>query len=76
MPASPAPGQRHVSPTDYFESEFMIVFGIHFTCLLPNTLSLIESMDMREAQRSYEANLNVIEASKTMLMRTIDVLRG
>jgi flagellar basal-body rod protein FlgC len=44
--------------------------------LLPNVNSLIESMDMREAQRSYEANLNVIEASKTMLMRTIDVLRG
>ena len=31
---------------------------------------------MREAQRSYEANLSVIEASKTLLMRTIEILRG
>jgi flagellar basal-body rod protein FlgC len=32
-------------------------------------------MDMREAQRSYEANLSVVDASRTMLLRTIDVLR-
>ena len=31
--------------------------------------------DMREAQRSYEANLSVIKASKTMLNLTIDLLR-
>ena len=42
---------------------------------VPNVNSLIEMMDMREAQRSYEANLNVIEAAKRMLMRTIDLLR-
>jgi flagellar basal-body rod protein FlgC len=30
---------------------------------------------MREAQRSYEANLKVIESSRTMLTRTIDLLR-
>ena len=42
----------------------------------PNVNSLIEIMDMKEAQRSYEANLNVIEASKAMLMRTIDILRS
>lgn len=42
----------------------------------PNVNSLIEMMDMKEAQRSYEANLNVIEASKAMLMRTIDILRS
>jgi flagellar basal-body rod protein FlgC len=33
-------------------------------------------MDMREAQRSYEANLQVVDASKTMIMRTIDLLRS
>jgi flagellar basal-body rod protein FlgC len=44
--------------------------------LAPNVNSLIEVMDMRQAQRSYEANLNVIEAAKTMLLRTIDLLRG
>lgn len=43
--------------------------------LLPNVNSLIESMDMREAQRSYEANLSVIDASRTMLSRTIELLR-
>jgi flagellar basal-body rod protein FlgC len=32
-------------------------------------------MDMREAQRSYEANLNVLRTSKTMINNTIDILR-
>jgi len=40
-----------------------------------NVNSLIESMDMKQAQRSYEANLNAIEASRNMLMSTIDLLR-
>jgi len=43
--------------------------------LAPNVNPLIELMDMREAQRSYEANLDVVNASKTMLTRTIDMLR-
>lgn len=43
---------------------------------MPNVNSLIEMMDMREAQRSYEANLGVIETSRSMLMRTIDLLRA
>jgi flagellar basal-body rod protein FlgC len=43
---------------------------------VPNVKSLLEMMDMREAQRSYEANLSVIEVSKGMLMRTIDMLRN
>lgn len=42
---------------------------------LPNVNTLIELSDMREAQRSYEANLKVIEASRMMLTRTIDILR-
>ncbi len=42
----------------------------------PNVNSLIETMDMREASRSYEANLGVIEMARTMLMRTIDLIRG
>jgi flagellar basal-body rod protein FlgC len=41
----------------------------------PNVNSLIETMDMRSAQRSYEANLTVIEASRTMLLRTLDLLK-
>lgn len=42
----------------------------------PNVKPIMESMDLREAQRSYEANLNVIESSRTMLARTIDLLRN
>jgi flagellar basal-body rod protein FlgC len=43
--------------------------------LTPNVNSLIEMMDMREAQRSYDANLNMIETSKRMIERTIDLMR-
>ena len=41
----------------------------------PNVNGLVELMDMREAQRSYEANLNMIEVSKSMLTRTLELLR-
>jgi len=41
----------------------------------PNVKTMIEMADMREAQRSYEANLSVIKVSKRMLQQTIDVLR-
>ena len=43
---------------------------------MPNVNPLVEMMDMREAQRSYEANLGIIDMSRTMLMRTIDLLRS
>ena len=42
---------------------------------LPNVNSLVEIMDMREAQRSYEADLTVMDATKAMLARTVDLLR-
>ncbi|MBI3440338.1 MAG: flagellar basal body rod protein FlgC [Proteobacteria bacterium] len=41
---------------------------------MPNVNPLVEMMDMREAQRSYEANLGVIDMAKGMLMRTLDLL--
>jgi flagellar basal-body rod protein FlgC len=41
----------------------------------PNVQTLIEMTDMREAQRSYEANLNVVDGAKQLLSRTIDLLR-
>jgi len=41
---------------------------------MPNVNPLIEMMDMREAQRSYEANLGVIDMAKSMLMRTLDLI--
>lgn len=40
-----------------------------------NVNPVIEMMDMREAQRSYEANLNLIAMSKSMIQRAIDLLR-
>tara|TARA_B100002003_G_C14029825_1_gene496463 strand:+ start:631 stop:1050 length:420 start_codon:yes stop_codon:yes gene_type:complete len=43
---------------------------------MPNVNSLLELADMREAQRTYEANLGMIEQSRTMVMRTIDLLRA
>jgi flagellar basal-body rod protein FlgC len=43
--------------------------------LRPNVDTLIEAMDMREAQRAYEANLNVIETARTMASRTLDILK-
>lgn len=42
----------------------------------PNVNPLIEAMDMREAQRSYEANLNVVTSTRQMMGRTLDILRG
>jgi len=42
----------------------------------PNVDPLIEAMDMREAQRTYEANLNVVTVTRQMLGRTLDILRG
>ena len=43
---------------------------------MPNVNSLIEIMDVREAQRSYEANLGMIEQARSMVLRTIDLLRA
>ena len=43
--------------------------------LTPNVNSLMEMADMREAQRSYEANLKAIEAARTMIQKTVELLR-
>ena len=42
---------------------------------MPNVETLIEMMDMREAQRAYEANLNMIDAARNMTNRALDLLR-
>lgn len=42
---------------------------------MPNVNSLVEIMDMREAQNSYEADLTVMDATKAMLSRTVDLLK-
>jgi flagellar basal-body rod protein FlgC len=43
--------------------------------LRPNVDTLVEAMDMREAQRAYEANLNVIETARAMDARILDLLK-
>jgi len=43
---------------------------------LSNVNALVEMTDLRDAQRSYEANLNVIGATRRMIARTLDILRG
>ena len=42
---------------------------------MPNVNALIENMDLREAQRSYEANLNMITATRKMLSQTLGILK-
>lgn len=42
---------------------------------LPNVDTLVEALDMREAQRAYEANLSVIETARAMESRTLDLLK-
>lgn len=42
---------------------------------MPNVNSLTEIMDMREAERSYSANLNVMQVTRSMLTRTIEMLK-
>lgn len=41
----------------------------------PNVSTLLEMADMREAQRSYEANLNTLSLARSMVQRTLDLLR-
>jgi flagellar basal-body rod protein FlgC len=42
----------------------------------PNVNPLIEMTDLRDAQRSYSANLNVIGATRAMIQRTLDILKS
>jgi flagellar basal-body rod protein FlgC len=42
----------------------------------PNVNSMVEMTDMREAQRSYEANLNIISATRRMIQRTLDIRKS
>jgi flagellar basal-body rod protein FlgC len=42
---------------------------------VPNVNSFVEVMDLKEAQRSYSANLNVLQVSRGMISRTIEMLK-
>jgi flagellar basal-body rod protein FlgC len=72
-----------VNPLSYDQSDFRIEYNPTHPkadpdgyVKMPNVNSLIEVMDMREAQRSYEANVTMIEGSRNLIQRTIDLLRG
>lgn len=41
----------------------------------PNVSTLLEQVDMREATRAYEANMAAIESAKTMMVKSLDMLR-
>jgi flagellar basal-body rod protein FlgC len=43
---------------------------------LPNVNMMIEMADMREVNRSYEANLQIVKQVRSMFGMTIDLLRG
>lgn len=42
----------------------------------PNVEALVETVDMREAQRSYEANLNIVSATRRMISKTLEILKA
>ena len=42
----------------------------------PNVNTLVELTDLRDAQRSYEANLNIVTATRKMMQLTIDMLKS
>lgn len=42
----------------------------------PNVKPMVEMMDLKQAQRSFEANTTVIDTTKSMIARTIDLLRS
>lgn len=72
-----------VNPLAYDQSDFRIEYNPTHPkadpdgyVKMPNVNSLIEVMDMREAQRSYEANVTMIEGSRSLIQRTIDLLRN
>ena len=77
-------GQMHVRMTDAIDdqSDFKLEYDPGHPAangegyvMTTNVSTLVEMMDMREAMRSYEANLNMIENSRRMQERTLDLLR-
>lgn len=42
---------------------------------MPNVNTLVEMMDMKEAQRAYEANLNMVQTARDMNSKVLDILK-
>ena len=66
---------RDRSPLERKYDPNHVAAGADGYVLLPNVNPLVETMDMKEAQRTYEANLNVISVSKEMMAKTLDLIR-
>jgi flagellar basal-body rod protein FlgC len=43
---------------------------------MSNVSALVEMADLRDAQRAYEANLNVVESARAMMMGVIGLLKA
>lgn len=43
---------------------------------LPNVNPIVEMADMREANRGYQANLQVLKQARELISMTIDLMRG
>ncbi|QHI96503.1 flagellar basal body rod protein FlgC (plasmid) [Aristophania vespae] len=43
---------------------------------MPNVNPMIEIMDSHDAQHAYEANLNTMQISRSMLTRAINIMKG
>ena len=73
----------HMRKTERDHSDYRMVFDPGHPAAnaqgyvkYPNVNTLVELMDMRQAQRSFEANISVIENSRAMLARTLELLRS
>lgn len=64
----PSPPQKRFDPKHPMADEDGYV-------LAPNVNSLLEIMDLREAQRTYQANLRVIDSARRMASQTLELLR-
>ena len=42
---------------------------------MPNVNTLVEMMDMKEAQRAYEANLTMVQTARDMNSKVLDILK-
>ena len=43
--------------------------------MMPNVSTIVEAMDMKEASKSYEANMGIYTQTRDMVSKTIDLLR-
>ncbi|MGC1982050.1 MAG: flagellar basal body rod C-terminal domain-containing protein [Pseudolabrys sp.] len=74
--ADSTPQRADADPTGVKSLPFAANSTARLRAGTPNVNPLIEMTDMREAQRSYEANINVISDTRRMIQRTIDILKA